>query len=671
MKKIVAIGLVISLLLSLGATVLGAEAESEEISNVLSIIKERIGSTEEYSEFVSSVSENGGVKQYTFRWSSELSSFNVTASESGIILSLSKYDNNKPYTTSRPTIKKMDLAEARDKARILLQKINPNIVNDLRIYSNTYDSLYDDGFSFRLQRVYSAVDVVGDTGYIRINKDGTQIESFNLKYTENVKFDDLSKAIERSEAVEKYKSELGMVLSYKVKDDKATLQYAPKYYDKYISAITGEAIKPVLPEYNLYKNESSADSVVMGGSGGSNQFTEAELKNLEVMNSLISRKDAENIIKNNELFKVPADVALGYFHTSYNSVTEKYYYSMEFSNKDFSAHAYIDAKDGDIITYNRYNHFEKEEHKENISLAKSYVEKLAPLYYKADETKNYRFEKASNNTYTFLRYENDIPCFDNRIYITFSNNGEIISYNISYSPVTFDSPDGIISHSDACESMIGECGYGLYYYPACSKEGMKNPDVAYLIFDTTNKNTTIDAKSGKIINDYEEEAIIGAYRDLEGHYAEMIIRTLAAYGIGFEGNKFEPDKVITQDEYLALLTSALTYGEGINLTKAGDVTNRFNTALRNGIIKESEKNPKEPVTRESAAVYMIKALGFDEVASIEGIYISKFSDVTKNIGHISILNGMGVVNGFDGKFNPDKNITRAEAMVMIYNYLNK
>ena len=68
---------------------------------------------------------------------------------------------------------------------------------------------------------------------------------------------------------------------------------------------------------------------------------------------------------------------------------------------------------------------------------------------------------------------------------------------------------------------------------------------------------------------------------------------------------------------------------------------------------------------------MVKVLGFDEIASIEGIYIPMFSDVTKNIGYISILNGIGVIKGFDGKFNPDNYITRADAMVMIYNYLSK
>ena len=672
MKKIITSILILSMLFSSCALVYGAEAESEDITRVLSYVKERIGSTDKYTDFVSSVSENGGFKQYRFRWSDTDSGLNVTATQEGVILSLSEYDNSsKPYIKKKPTINKISQPEAMDKARALLGKINPDIISDLRLYANTYDSLFDEGYSFRIQRVYQAVDVVGDAGFIRVNNDATKIESFNIKYTEGLLFDDLSKIISRGDAIEKYKSELGMVLSYKIKDNKAILQYVPAFYDTYISAVSGEAVKPVMPEAGLYKNEASMDSVTMGSGGGGGSFTEAELKNLETMKNLISRDEAEKIIKDNKLFGISKDMELGYFNITGNAVDEMYNYSMEFIGDEFSAYAYIDAQNGDILTYNRYGKSEYEEHKENITLAKSYVEALASKHYKADETGKYRFEKVNNNTYSFLRYQNNIPCFDNRIHITINNKGDILSYNISYSEVEFDSPEGILSHSEACESMMKECGYGLYYYPSCSKEGMKKADIGCLVYDITKKTSTIDAKSGKPFVEYEEEPIIGAYRDLEGHYAETMIRTLAAYGIGFEGDRFEPDKVICEDEYLALLIGALTYGEGVNLSESFKVASHYYRAGTDGIIKATEKNPDAPVTREKAAIYMVKVLGFDEIASIEGIYIPRFSDVTKNTGYISILNGIGVIKGFDGKFNPDNYITRADAMVMIYNYLSK
>ena len=67
--------------------------------------------------------------------------------------------------------------------------------------------------------------------------------------------------------------------------------------------------------------------------------------------------------------------------------------------------------------------------------------------------------------------------------------------------------------------------------------------------------------------------------------------------------------------------------------------------------------------------HMIRALGIDEYASMN-IYKKPYPDVEKNAGHIAILSAMGVFKGDSaGNFNPDKPLTRAEALATIYNYL--
>ena len=392
MKKIISLLICFTILFSVSLPALCAEAESEEVKEVLLIIKERIPSTEKYDKFTSTFSENYGVKEYSLRWSNKDGYLNIQASKSGVILSYYESENNKKPYNQKPTINKMSTEEALDKTRRLLEKINPDIINDLKLYSEDYESLYDNGFSFRIQRVYQGVDVLGDTGYIRVNKDATKIESFNLKYTENLQFDDLSKMIDRNTAIEKYKTEIGMVLSYETKDDKAVLRYNPKYSDKYISAITGEAIKPITPEYELFRNEASMDKVTSAGGGGGSSLTEAELKNLEKVNNLISIKDAEALVRNNKLFNIKESAKLEYYYTNYNSAKNKYHYSLDFSDKDFSATVYMDAQTGEILSFNRYLYDKGEEHKENISLAKSYVQQLASKHYSADDLKTYRFD---------------------------------------------------------------------------------------------------------------------------------------------------------------------------------------------------------------------------------------------------------------------------------------
>ena len=68
---------------------------------------------------------------------------------------------------------------------------------------------------------------------------------------------------------------------------------------------------------------------------------------------------------------------------------------------------------------------------------------------------------------------------------------------------------------------------------------------------------------------------------------------------------------------------------------------------------------------------MIDALGVGEYAAYD-IYKQPFADVSENTGYIAILAAMGVVQGDEnGNFNPDNDITRAEAAIMVYNYLNR
>ena len=69
---------------------------------------------------------------------------------------------------------------------------------------------------------------------------------------------------------------------------------------------------------------------------------------------------------------------------------------------------------------------------------------------------------------------------------------------------------------------------------------------------------------------------------------------------------------------------------------------------------------------------MIRVLGIEEYAKLDKIYKPVFEDVNENVGYISILGAMGVFNGDEnGLFNPDKNLTRADAAIVIYNYLSR
>jgi len=64
---------------------------------------------------------------------------------------------------------------------------------------------------------------------------------------------------------------------------------------------------------------------------------------------------------------------------------------------------------------------------------------------------------------------------------------------------------------------------------------------------------------------------------------------------------------------------------------------------------------------------------YGEVAEIKDIFNCKFVDKDEIspglIGYVTIAQGFKIVGGHNGYFYPQKEFTRAEAAVMIYNYL--
>lgn len=136
--------------------------------------------------------------------------------------------------------------------------------------------------------------------------------------------------------------------------------------------------------------------------------------------------------------------------------------------------------------------------------------------------------------------------------------------------------------------------------------------------------------------------------------------------------EFKPDEKITQKDFLALLMSI--NGNDIivlknNLEQANWV---YRNSTQNSIISEDERDDEAAVTREEAAVYMIRATVLKITRNITIFTVSPFNDVTENKGYIALLSAMGVLSGDgNGNFNPNREMTRAESIIMIYNYLTR
>ena len=162
------------------------------------------------------------------------------------------------------------------------------------------------------------------------------------------------------------------------------------------------------------------------------------------------------------------------------------------------------------------------------------------------------------------------------------------------------------------------------------KEGQATGKTVLLYMLKPGKPLYIDAFTGNIVyrsgEEYKETTKVG-YTDIKGHYAEKQISVLAEFGIYLDGSEFKPSEEMTQKDFFTYLSKTLNYYGPVLTEKSTqkDIDEMYAYLIREGIVKEAEKSPGSAVTREEAVKFIIRALKYDKVADIKGIYSASAS----------------------------------------------
>ncbi len=667
-----------------------ADSNSEKINEMLSVLKQRIGSTDEYDKFSGSVNAYGGETRYEFLWSKtdgdNRSSMNITMNSDGVVTSYYTYGGGGNGRGGKASINRPDVSEALDAAISGFKKLNPDISENVKITSDgEYRSLTGDDFGFVLQRTQNGIPVADDDGWISVSADAKRVVSFSLNYTTGLKFEDSSKLISKEDAQNSFNEKFPMKLRYttEYKDDKksATLIYSPdSEYNQYISATSGEVITREYRRHRFGGGDMKASESMAAMDMADNGFSEAEIKNLDTINGLIGLEKAEKIILTSKVINANSAYKLTEHALCRDWYDEdKYTYRLEFErtsgDEDYWLDAEVDAKSGDILSFyiseNRGNEKAKLNVKQGYEKAYAALEVLAPSHF--GENMDYLLDgddKDSSGNYVFFRYVNGIEFADNSVRISVDMaSGKIISYRIGYDDIEFPSADSVISAEVAGKRLFEQVGYDVWYIPTYEDD---KPAQAPVVYDTDSYDLTLDAFSGELKYKRDSEKV-GEYTDIENHYAKDAIEALAKFGIGFADSEFKPDSNITQADFVTLLNAAFNDYGPIVIYKGISYNDIYDDAIEDGIVKEDEYSPDADVTRDLAAKMMVRALGFEEVATLDGIYVPIFADVSADsVGFTSILGAMGVIKGDEnGNFNPSGTVTRADAAIMLYNYLSK
>lgn len=641
---------VLSAALMLGAVSPVFAQTDHELENVVTEVKERlnVGDFEEFSSDISTV-DNEDVYYLTWSDSKETYKYLQVVYSDGVILDYN-YSYDGKYDVREEKFPEISREEALKTAQEFVKKANPDIYENLELVP-ILDMIRANEYYFHILRKENGIYVAGDGGNIGVFKDKKEVSFFYLDYETDVEFLPIDGILTAEAAEEKYVESLPFELQYTYyyDYDKKELKVYPQYFsdnDKVINAVDGTVYKVPEEDDVVYRDQNST----MGKGDGDSGLSEVEQAEIDKISGLISKKDAEKIVRDNKIINVPSDWKLERTSLTRDYIDDEIYkYTLAFENEEYDwITAEVDARTGQILCFYRPGDYSVRN--QDLETEKQIAKEALKVFGAEDYAK---LRLSENNEAGYVYYErthNGIPVSENGAYFEFDGADNLVSYSFVKTPIKeFPSVDGIKTEKEAFDSAKEQIDFGLIYMIE-EKKGTPvygffgQSDVIYF-----NLNPFTGKRIDYTGEEYKEAKSI-SYSDIAGHYAEDKFLKLAEFGIGFYDGVLEPDKKITRSEYLGLLTNMLVYVP-YDIIDISDTT---------------------PLTREQAVVLMVNRMGGAEYLKYDEMFINPFSDVTENKGPIAYLKAIGVVSGDgNGNFNPKNTITRGEALIMIYNYLNR
>ncbi len=700
-NKIISFALISALMLALlPFSVLAADTSGLE--DAILAAKARISVPDYLTEFDSDIHKSDNKIEYYLRWynndrDGELS---LTINQRGDIIRYSLYNHNEDSGTPRFAIyTNQELAE---KSLDWLKSVNPDWAKDYSMdfasfskKSNVYGGI--EYLSF--DRYVNGIRFLNDNISFNVNNITGEIVYMNANHTYAGNIPSADNILSVDEATQIYYKQSPLNLMYTTFDGhSAVLVYNLDTPNLKFNAKDGSVVKTSRSYKGVNGTVMEESAAPDSAGGGANTFTESELKNLAEIDNLLSE---EALISRAKALSDTGLDSASFEGCSYSREARyvvdseavkdasSYIASLSFifnkgTDNEYRGYVTFDAQNGELISYSAHNYHiyyrdnsEKEpkvSEKTALEVAKNFIVENNPdnASKVMDATPSY-ISTDSMYVLNFSRQENNIPYPSNYINITTDGDtGLITGYNTLWSDdITFDSPDGILDLESAKEKFKENVGFKLFYVYSYKDDNDTEPDIVLAYGSAYPYESTIFAKSGDKAITHTDNDIIIYPTDTEGHYAEEPINALLAAGIIAIGTntEFRPDDAITYRE-LAAMTARLTRGYYI-----WDLPVITDFVKSNNIIKETEVfEPDKTAVRADGPFYIINALGHGDVAELSDIYKVGFADADRlpldKLGFVAIAKGMGLINGDEnGCFNPSSPLTRADAAIMIYNYL--
>lgn len=172
------------------------------------------------------------------------------------------------------------------------------------------------------------------------------------------------------------------------------------------------------------------------------------------------------------------------------------------------------------------------------------------------------------------------------------------------------------------------------------------------------------------------ETFLQEFSDINGHWAYDSIVRLSREGTvdGFEDKTFRPDAAISRAEFakIVCLMKKIDLPEYTGIFSDISASNwccKYVQALSDRKIItgfDGKFMPEDKITRQDAAVMLARAWELDTSAVKESNVFADRKDIADYAQPaVNLLSDMGIINGYDGYFNPKGTATRAQTAAML------
>lgn len=175
------------------------------------------------------------------------------------------------------------------------------------------------------------------------------------------------------------------------------------------------------------------------------------------------------------------------------------------------------------------------------------------------------------------------------------------------------------------------------------------------------------------------------FTDIQKHWAQQEIETLAARWIvnGVNEERFAPNQSVTRAEFIKMLTASLGLEPiATGKTSFTDVpashwaSSWIEAGYQAGIVQGSQGkfNPNQTITREEMMTMLVRALGLEESTTTQQT-LNTFKDHADVSSwakpYVALAIEQGLITGAGGEIQPAQASTRAMAAVVMYRLLEK